>query len=118
VLYHLQFPGKALQFMAERCREMLLLETCVGAGGEEAENPVSEPKEFPSQAVSGKGCRPSRAWVFSRLKALFPYVYVPITQPWHEQFPLDWSSDTAETTVSSTCYLRWDQGRLGQSKSS
>jgi hypothetical protein len=104
--------------MAERCREMLLLETCVGAGGEEAENPVSEPKEFPSQAVSGKGCRPSRAWVFSRLKALFPYVYVPITQPWHEQFPLDWSSDTAETTVSSTCYLRWDQGRLGQSKSS
>jgi hypothetical protein len=90
VLYHLRFPGKALAFLAARCREILLIETCVGAGDEEAENPVDEPKEFPSQAVSGKGCRPSRAWVFSRLKSLFPHVYVPVTQPWHEQFPVDW----------------------------
>lgn len=96
VLYHLQFPGKALQFMAERCRELLLLETCVGAGDEEAENPVDESKEFFSQAVSGKGCRPSRAWVFARLQALFPCVYMPITQPWHEQFPIDWASGTPE----------------------
>lgn len=27
----------------------------------------------------------------SQLKALFAYVYVPRTQPAHEEFPLDWS---------------------------
>ena len=24
------------------------------------------------------------------MKALFPYVYIPITQPNHEEFPVDW----------------------------
>jgi hypothetical protein len=56
---------------------------------------VREAQADPSQAWSGIGCRPTRAWVFSRLRANFEFVYVPRTQPWHEEFPLDWSAASA-----------------------
>jgi hypothetical protein len=37
------------------------------------------------------GCRPTRPWVFNRLKRLFAHVYATKTQPAHEEFPLDWT---------------------------
>jgi SAM-dependent methyltransferase len=91
LLYHLRDPEGALALMADRCTGMLLLETCVSLGRAETLNPIDEPVSEPSQAFSGHGCRPTRAWVFSRLKRLFPHVYVPRTQPAHEEFPLDWT---------------------------
>jgi hypothetical protein len=43
--------------------------------------------------------RPSLGWavvrrgsgVYRRLRELFPYVYVTATQPWHPEFPIDWT---------------------------
>ena len=93
-LYHLAEPQLALRFMAERCRSLLLVETCVSFGHDERINPVDEAGHHPSQALSGRGCRPTRVWVFNRLRELFPFVYVPRTQPWHPEFPLDWSAPT------------------------
>lgn len=95
LLYHLERPAEALQYLAAHCSGILLLELCVSFGDDEAINLVREQQADPSQAWSGIGCRPTRAWVFSRLRGYFEYVYVCRTQPWHEEFPLDWSPASA-----------------------
>ena len=92
LLYHLKNPTKAIEFMSSCCRKMLLLETCVSFGNEDFLNPVIENAANPSQAISGKGCRPTRRWVYNQLKRHFEFVYLPITQPNHEEFPIDWTS--------------------------
>lgn len=94
LLYHLTKPELALAYLANQTRGVLLLETCVSFGEHEAVNPTPE-LNFASQALDGMGCRPTRSWVWSTLKRLFPHVYVTRTQPAHEQFPLDWSAPGA-----------------------
>lgn len=91
LLYHLNDPVVALQFLAEKTKDILFLETCVSFGNEESINLVTEDIDSPSQSVSGLGCRPTRPWIFNRLSSLFEYVYIPRTQPNHHEFPLDWT---------------------------
>jgi hypothetical protein len=95
-LYHLSRPQGALDFLAACCGGFIVLETCVSFGDGEALNPVPEPSECPSQAVGGMGCRPTRGWVFARLRERFEHVYVTVTQPAHEEFPLDWTRAPAD----------------------
>ncbi len=92
LLYHLRDPVAGLACMSAACGGTLLLETCVSPGENETLNPVAEDRAVPSQALSGTGCRPTRAWVYARLREAFPHVYMPRTQPDHEEFPLDWSA--------------------------
>lgn len=92
LLYHLSNPKEALTFLSANASKLLLLETCVSFNTDSAINPIDEAQENPSQAFSGKGCRPTRAWLFAQLKQHFDYVYLPKTQPWHEEFPLDWTA--------------------------
>ena len=96
LLYHLRNPAVAIAYMAHGCRKMLLLETCVTFNDGASVNPVPELREVASQAVSGQGCRPNRRWVFDELKKHFPHVYMPVTQPWHEEFPADWTTPPAK----------------------
>lgn len=91
ILYHLSDPEKALQSFASHAEDLLLLETCVSVGDYESPNYVSEVQTHQSQSFDGVGCRPTRPWLFNKLKALFPFVYVPATQPVHEDFPIDWT---------------------------
>jgi SAM-dependent methyltransferase len=121
LLYHLKDPAKGLAAMAETCRGVLLLETCVSFGEGAELNPVPEPQDSPTQSVHGLGCRPTRRWVFEALKRHFECVYQPIVQPDHPQFPLDWSSPGAAradlhraTFVASRWPLehRWLRPRL------
>jgi SAM-dependent methyltransferase len=91
LLYHLTRPAEAIAFMARVCRDLLLLETCVSFGDEEAVRWCDEPAEHPTQSVAGRGCRPTRPWVYRRLRDHFEHVYVPLTQPDHEEFPVDWT---------------------------
>ena len=93
LLYHVKNPDFVLGHLAELTLELLLLETCVSFGNDFAINIVDEYAEDPTQAMSGKGCRPTRRWIFSKLKSLFPYAYVTSTQPWHEEFPVNWDTD-------------------------
>jgi hypothetical protein len=95
-LYHLSQPEAALRYVAARCSDLLLLETCVSPGDEERLNPVAEEAAHPTQAVSSRGCRPTRPWVLARLRECFPYAYHTRTQPWHEEFPLVWTDLPAE----------------------
>lgn len=91
LLYHLSDPQRALEFLSESAGKLLFLETCVSFGDGEEIHLTAESREIPSQAVSGTGCRPTRPWLFNRLRDLFEYVYLPTTQPNHEQFPIDWA---------------------------
>jgi len=91
-LYHLQRPAEALVFLADRCTSLMLVETCVSFGDDERLVLVDEDVSNPSQALLGIGCRPTRLWVHRRLAELFPHVYMPRTQPWHEEFPVDWTT--------------------------
>lgn len=92
LLYHLSDPALALDYLAKSCRGMLLLETCVSFGETLEIHPVAEDRANPTQATSGRGCRPTRPWLFETLKRRFAHVYVPRTQPNHEEFPLDWTA--------------------------
>lgn len=92
LLYHLRKPRQALSFLGQNAKKMLFLETCVSFGDGEEENLTEETQHNPTQAFSGIGCRPTRSWLFKELRELFEYVYLPKTQPWHEEFPLDWSA--------------------------
>lgn len=91
VLYHLADPERALAFLASHCGGMLFLETRVSPGEEDAINQVGEKKDRPTEAFSGVGCRPTRPWLFGQLRRHFAYVYIPKTQPNHEEFPVDWT---------------------------
>jgi SAM-dependent methyltransferase len=91
LLYHVPDPLPVLEFAREVCTSLLLLETCVSFGTHEAVNNVPEQAGDVTQAVAGMGCRPTRPWIYRRLSELFEYAYMPVTQPWHEEFPLDWT---------------------------
>jgi hypothetical protein len=92
VLYHLGNPEKALTYLSQVCAKVLFLETCVSFGDKKEINIVKEDETSLTQSYSGKGCRPTRIWLFDKLKELFEFVYVPKTQPNHEEFPLDWTN--------------------------
>jgi SAM-dependent methyltransferase len=91
-LYHLEQPAVAIAWMAQCAKRMLLLETCVAHGDEIDLLPFAEPGG-PEYALDGRGCRPTRSWVRQELTKSFSHVYSTLTQPWHEEFPLDWSDD-------------------------
>jgi hypothetical protein len=93
-LYHLARPAQAIEYMAARCVEMLLLETCVSLGNEPQMHQVTEQPEA-DQALEGVGSRPTRTWVYEQLGRQFELVYLPTVQPAHPQFPTDWTSETA-----------------------
>lgn len=92
LLYHLSDPTEAIRYLAGTAGELLLVELCVSFGDDERLNPVSEVQGHASQAFSGTGCRPTRAWVEARLRQHMPHVYYPVTQPSHPEFPVDWDA--------------------------
>ena len=105
VLYHLKEPAGAIEYMSARSRKLLLLETCVSFGDEEAVNPCPEPEETLSQSIHGVGCRPTRSWVFNQLKRHFEFVYMPLTQPNHAQFPVDWTSSNPNDDLVRSVFI-------------
>lgn len=96
LLYHLANPDRALKRMADVCRGMLLLETCVSLGKFPE---VSFLHDFRSnnQATTGVGCRPTRYWIMEKLKQCFGNAYHTVTQPDHPDFPVNW--DMPETRL-------------------
>jgi hypothetical protein len=104
-LYHLSNPKAALGFLADNTTRLLLLETAVSADGGDHLNPTREPRDRFSQAVSGIGCRPTREWVWNRLTEHFPHVYATVTQPWHHEFPLDWSDTQSHAPLTRAVFV-------------
>ena len=90
LLYHLGQPEQALADLEKLCQGMLLLETRVSFGDALAIHPIAENTAHPTYAYHGTGCRPTRRWIYEILKQHFEHVYVPVTQPAHFEFPLNW----------------------------
>lgn len=90
LLYHLEAPEPAIAAMSRVCSNLLLLETCVSPEAGRSVEPAIESLGDYTQAMSGRACRPTRAWVFDTLKKHFPFVYQTRTQPNHPEFPRDW----------------------------
>lgn len=91
LLCHLDQPERALHNLAGCCTELLLVETAVTYGVDEDRVVFdAEDAADPTNSITGTACYPSRRWMFNRLSALFEHVYVPLTQPYHDQFRLDW----------------------------
>lgn len=105
LLYHLKNPSRAIDFMSPCCRKMLLVETCVSHGSGDLLNPCTEDSLSPTQAISGKGCRPTRNWVYNQLKRHFDFVYLPVTQPNHEEFPIDWALPPTRESLSRAIFI-------------
>jgi hypothetical protein len=91
ILYHLRDPSRLIRLMDATCRRLCLVETCVSFGAHAAINPTPEEAALASQAFDGVGCRPTRTWILDALKSAFRHVYIPTTQPNHEEFPIDWT---------------------------
>lgn len=90
-LYHLSNPEEFLDAI-KGISDLLLLETCVS--GDQMEDGiylVNENSKNLTQALSGKGCRPTRNWIFKKLKQNYNFVYIPKSQPEHPEFPKDWN---------------------------
>ncbi|HBB34441.1 MAG TPA: class I SAM-dependent methyltransferase [Cyanobacteria bacterium UBA8803] len=105
LLYHLQKPAEAIEFMSHHCHKILLMETCVSFGDEELIHSCLEPAEYPEYSISGYACRPTRKWVYNQLKQHFAFVYMPITQPNHEEFPIDWTSPASTQTFTRSIFI-------------
>lgn len=106
ILYHLGNPGNAIKFLSRCCKKMLFLETVVSYGDSYEVNLIEEDQKVPTHAFSGIGCRPTRVWVFHKLKEFFEFVYIPKTQPNHEQFPLNWTkSEKSEDYHSRSIFI-------------
>ena len=90
LLYHLGNPGAFLT-EASKVSDCILLETCVTYGKGLSINPVKENIKGSTQSATGRGSRPTREWVYNTLKKLYPFVYCPVTQPKHYEFPTDWT---------------------------
>lgn len=105
VLYHLKDPAAAIAYVARQTRGMLLLETRVSYGAEPAMNPYPEISDSPTQSATGMGCRPTRQWIFDRLKECLPYVYMPVTQPHRAHFPLEWATIPEEDVLANAVFI-------------
>lgn len=117
VLYHLEKPAEALAAMSRLCRGTMIISTCVSFGEHEAINLIGETASDPSQAARGTGCRPTRPWVLARLQEHFEHVYMPVTQPKHPEFPLDWTSGNPGSLLHRAVFIASrepiDNPRLG-----
>lgn len=91
ILYHVADPAKAIKFMSDCCRNTTLIDTAVDYYDEYGPNEGYEDSTHWTNNAAGACCRPGRHWLFDELKKHFEHVYMPITQPNHEQFPVDWT---------------------------
>lgn len=90
LLYHLEQPLVFLSRIEPLVGDFLLLETFVSSNIAQIEEQAVQD----SAGLSGRATLIRREDVFYALKALFEYVYIPITQPNHEQFAIDWANQS------------------------
>jgi hypothetical protein len=104
-LYHIRNPDQAIAFMAAKCSEILIIESCVSFGDKIDVNLIEEDSSDFTQAYHGIGCRPTRAYIFAELSKHFQYVYVTAEQPRHEQFPIDWENPSPDPSLARTVFV-------------
>lgn len=104
LLYHLEFPGRVLHILSRYCDGFLLLETQVSHKPSFDIQIVYDSKFDSSGSVNNTGCLPSRKWVLTTLNRYFHYAYMVKTQPWHEEFPINWTKPS-ENPISRAVFV-------------
>lgn len=104
LLYHLNNPEQFLKQVSS-VGNILLLETMVSGNSDNDVNLTPEDKLNSTQALSGIGCRPNRKWLFNTLKKNFEYVYIPLKQPNHSQFPKNWDEIESSNTHTRVVFI-------------
>jgi FkbM family methyltransferase len=102
LLYHLGNPETAIEFMAKHCKDLLVMESRVIFGDDEKKIVWAEPEQYLENTITGEASHLTRRWIFNRLKQHFEFVYMPITQPNHSEFPIDWRDPTLNTDPGET----------------
>jgi cyclopropane fatty-acyl-phospholipid synthase-like methyltransferase len=89
-LYHLGNPDEFLRNISEKTKEFCVIETVVSVDSALNDaNIVTENKVHINQSFEGRGCRPTRKYVWDTLAKYFPKIYMPLTQPVSVDFPKD-----------------------------
>lgn len=100
LLYHINNPKEFLEKISS-ISNLLLLETCVSDDYHEDDiHLVKENRENPTQSFGQNGCRPTRKYLYNKLKELYKFVYIPKYQPKHPEFPLDWNLKYSKTETN------------------
>ena len=86
-IYHLHYPDQAIKNLSEKCKDFLIIS--MQTNGADNGMYLCDEQGF-DQATEGKGCRCGRNWVKNELKKHFKYVYIPVSQPNHPDFPSNW----------------------------
>lgn len=98
LLYHLSNPKRFIENMARKAKEFVILDTVVSTdGSDDSVNNVTEDSKAIIQSFTGMACRPTRQFVYRVFKENFPYVYIPLTQPKHPEFPLQFKQKMYHT---------------------
>jgi SAM-dependent methyltransferase len=100
LLYLMSDPLPLLDWAAASADRLLIVETLVLDADEDAPRPIPVHPQATITPLGGRGNLPPRAWVWSRLAARFPHVYLPRTQPSHPEFPLTWGRGATGATRS------------------
>lgn len=88
LLYHCGDPIGVLANIAEAKPKLVLIETCVSKTANSSW--LEEEPNDPRNSIHGRGSRPARQTIWRALQQLFPFVCMPLTQPNHGEFPLEW----------------------------
>ena len=83
----------------------MLLETCVSFGDELTENLTSEAAEYLQSGVRRNRVPSNASMGLQQAQIAFPYVFVPRTQPNHEQFPIRWKNAEPESMLSRAIFI-------------
>jgi len=105
LLYHLSDPSIAIKFMGEVCSKTTLIETKVNTRNDYDMLVGNENSLCSVDSIYGKCCKPSRKWMFEMLKKHFGYVYMPITQPNHDEFPTDWTTNKNQNKEARALFI-------------
>ncbi len=105
LLYHITNPEVALNLIANHVKSILLLETCVSFNYEDEVIIHNEDKDSFSQSIYGVGCKPGRKWLYYQLKKHFKHVYMPLSQPDHYEFPIDWLQNSNDDVLHRAIFI-------------
>jgi hypothetical protein len=87
ILYHLSDPLKFIDNLFKKTNEFCVIETVVSLDTAEDNNNVVIENNCINQALNKLGCRPTRKHIWNYLISKFTYVYMPLKQTEHSQFP-------------------------------
>jgi hypothetical protein len=100
LLYHLSTPFEFLRNVSTKVKEFIIIETAISNGASDnGINIVDESIGDYAQALNGFGCRPTRKFLWDALKSIYPYVYMPVFQPEHEDFPKSYTNGGTQRMI-------------------